>query len=60
MNLLYKNLGIIIDIGGGSMECVLIEKGKIKDFILFDVGMICIKEMFLDKDLDVKIVKVFI
>lgn len=50
----------MIDIGGGSMECVLIEKGKIKDFILFDVGMICIKEMFLDKDLEVKLVKVFI
>ncbi len=59
-NLLHKNSGITIDIGGGSTECALIEKGKIKDLISLDVGTIRIKEMFLDKDLEVKLAKAFI
>ncbi|WP_104747684.1 Ppx/GppA phosphatase family protein [Helicobacter cetorum] len=59
-NLLHKNSGITIDIGGGSTECALIEKGKIKDLVSLDIGTIRIKELFLDKALDVKLAKAFI
>ncbi|AFI04270.1 Ppx/GppA phosphatase family protein [Helicobacter cetorum] len=59
-NLLHKNSGITIDIGGGSTECALIEKGKIVELVSLDIGTIRIKELFLDKALDLKKARQFI
>lgn len=59
-NLSHNKSGIMVDIGGGSTECALIENGKIKDLISLDVGTIRLKELFFDKRLDLKEAKAFI
>jgi len=45
---------ITIDIGGGSTDIALIKNSKIIDTISIDIGTIKIKELFFDKNLDIK------
>mgnify|MGYP001150330924 CR=1 FL=1 len=59
-NLSHHKSGIMVDIGGGSTECAIIENGKIKDSISINLGTIRLKELFLDKNLDTKETKNFI
>lgn len=59
-NLSHRKDGITIDIGGGSTECALIEKGKIKDLISLNIGTIRLKELFFDKKKDIEEIKAFI
>lgn len=59
-NLLHTKNGITIDIGGGSTECALIQDGKIIDTISLNVGTIRIKELFFDKNAEIKKAKEFI
>lgn len=59
-NLSHNHDGIMVDIGGGSTECALIEDGKIKDMISLNIGTIRLKELFFDKKLDLKEAKRFI
>ncbi len=59
-NLLHHKDGITIDIGGGSTECALIEKGKIRDLISLNLGTIRLKELFFDKHLKASLAKDFI
>ena len=59
-NLLHAKNGVTIDIGGGSTECALIQDGKIIDTISLNVGTIRIKELFFDKNAEIKKAKEFI
>ncbi len=59
-NLSHQKDGIMVDIGGGSTECTLIENGKIKDVISLNLGTIRLKELFFDKKLDLKEAREFI
>lgn len=59
-NLLYKKDGVMIDIGGGSTECALIENGRLKQTISLNLGTIRLKELFWDKKVDRKQIKAFI
>ncbi|STP12155.1 guanosine-3',5'-bis(diphosphate) 3'-pyrophosphohydrolase [Helicobacter mustelae] len=59
-NLSHNRSGVMIDIGGGSTECALIENGKIKGLMSLDIGTIRIKELFFDKQLDLKEARAFI
>lgn len=49
LNLLPYESGITLDIGGGSTEFALIEKGKILHQASLNIGTIRLKELFLDK-----------
>lgn len=59
-NLSHNRSGIMVDIGGGSTECALIENGRIKELISLDLGTIRLKELFFDKRLDLKEARSFI
>ncbi len=59
-NLLYKKNGVMIDIGGGSTECALIENGRLKQTISLNLGTIRLKELFWDKKIDRKQIRNFI
>lgn len=59
-NLSHSRDGIMVDIGGGSTECALIENGRIKDMVSLNLGTIRLKELFFDKKLDLKEAKNFI
>ena len=59
-NLSHLKDGIMIDIGGGSTECVLIEKGRLKEMISLNIGTIRLKELFLDKKCSLKEMSLFI
>lgn len=59
-NLCHKKDGIVVDIGGGSTECTLIENGKIQDIVSLNLGTIRLKELFLDKRADKKSIRSFI
>jgi exopolyphosphatase/guanosine-5'-triphosphate,3'-diphosphate pyrophosphatase len=47
-NLLPFEEGITIDIGGGSSDLALIQKGKIVDSYSLNIGTVRIKELFFD------------
>ncbi len=51
---------ISVDIGGGSSDIALIEHGKIVDTISINIGTIKIKELFFDKNLNIKDASSFI
>jgi exopolyphosphatase/guanosine-5'-triphosphate,3'-diphosphate pyrophosphatase len=48
-NLLPVHSGISIDIGGGSSDMALIEKGHIVDTYSLNLGTVRLKELFFDK-----------
>ncbi|UFH58885.1 Ppx/GppA phosphatase family protein [Sulfurovum mangrovi] len=48
-NLLPVSEGITIDIGGGSADLALINKGKIVDTFSLNLGTVRLKELFFDK-----------
>jgi len=48
-NLLPLHDGITIDIGGGSSDIALIQKGQIIDSFSLNIGTVRIKELFFDK-----------
>lgn len=58
-NLSHRKDGIMIDIGGGSTECTLIEGGRIMQMISLDLGTIRLKELFWDKKIDKKQIRAF-
>jgi len=45
---------LTVDIGGGSTELAKIEDGKIVDTISINLGTVRIKELFFDKEIDIK------
>ncbi|ADV47156.1 Ppx/GppA phosphatase family protein [Nitratifractor salsuginis] len=51
LNLLPVEEGITVDIGGGSTDMALIQKGKIVETVSLDLGTVRIKELFTDKGL---------
>jgi exopolyphosphatase/guanosine-5'-triphosphate,3'-diphosphate pyrophosphatase len=51
-NLLPISDGISLDIGGGSSDITLIQKGKIIDSYSLNIGTVRIKELFFDHALD--------
>ncbi len=59
-NLLPLNDGITIDIGGGSSDMALIKKGEIVETFSLDLGTVRLKELFFDKDSDIKSVRHYI
>lgn len=59
-NLSHRRDGIMVDIGGGSTECALIESGRVRDVISLNIGTIRLKELFFDKKLDLKEARAFI
>ncbi|MGE4294966.1 MAG: Ppx/GppA family phosphatase [Campylobacterales bacterium] len=54
VNLLPLDEGITIDIGGGSTELALIQKGRVVDRISFNLGTVRLKELFFDSTPDVE------
>jgi exopolyphosphatase/guanosine-5'-triphosphate,3'-diphosphate pyrophosphatase len=48
-NLLYKENGISVDIGGGSCELALIRNKKVKKTFTLQLGTVRLKELFFDK-----------
>lgn len=60
VNLLPVTDGISIDIGGGSSDISLIEKGKIVDMYSLDIGTVRLKELFFDKQLPISEAKRYI
>ena len=49
LNLLHKNEGISVDVGGGSSELAVLRNHKIEALFSLDVGAIRFKELFFDK-----------
>lgn len=49
VNLLPIEDGLTVDIGGGSTELALIEKGRIKELYSLNIGTVRLKELFFDK-----------
>jgi len=49
-NLLHKESGISIDIGGGSCELALIKNRKIEKTFTLQLGTVRLKELFFDKN----------
>ncbi|MEF3191679.1 MAG: Ppx/GppA family phosphatase [Campylobacterales bacterium] len=54
VNLLPITDGITVDIGGGSTELALIEKGEIKETISLEIGTVRLKELFVDRGAGIK------
>lgn len=52
-NLLPKNNGITVDVGGGSSEFALLQDGNVIQTISLNIGTVRIKELFMDKE-DIK------
>lgn len=59
-NLLPVKDGITIDIGGGSTELALISNSTVIDTISLDLGTVRLKELFFDKEKDIKDAIIFI
>ena len=53
-NLLPVTEGITIDIGGGSSDMALIEKGHISDTYSLNLGTVRLKELFFDKGMSIE------
>ena len=53
-NLLPVKDGVTIDIGGGSTEFALIKDKRVLDTISLDLGTVRLKELFFDKDKNIK------
>jgi len=60
MNLLPIESGVTIDIGGGSADLSLIQKGKVVDTVSLDLGGVRLKELFRDKDKSFKEMQAFV
>lgn len=58
--LLHQNHGISIDVGGGSSECAVLDRGKIGELVSLNIGAIRIKELFFDGKNDLDGAKAFI
>jgi len=59
-NLLPISHGITIDIGGGSSDMALIEKGKIVETFSLDIGTVRLKELFFDSKSEIHNVREYI
>ncbi len=59
-NLLPVCDAVTIDIGGGSTELALIRDKKVIDTVSLDLGTVRLKELFSDKDADIKSALAFI
>ncbi|SFV54008.1 Exopolyphosphatase [hydrothermal vent metagenome] len=53
-NLLPLDSAVTIDIGGGSSDMALIEKGQIVDTFSLNLGTVRLKELFFDKECPVE------
>jgi exopolyphosphatase / guanosine-5'-triphosphate,3'-diphosphate pyrophosphatase len=61
INFLYPiSDAVTIDIGGGSTELAKIKKGKIVQTLSLDLGTVRLKELFFDKKISFKKLKLFI
>ncbi len=53
-NLLPVENGITVDIGGGSTELARIENKRVVETLSLDLGTVRLKELFSDRDADIK------
>lgn len=60
LNLLHKNEGMSIDVGGGSTEIAVLQNRKIQNLFSIDIGAIRVKELFFDKKEQIQQAKLFI
>lgn len=60
LNLLHKNEGISIDVGGGSSELAILKNHKIEELFSLDIGAIRFKELFFDKKEEIEQARAFI
>lgn len=54
VNLLPLDDGVTVDIGGGSTELALIRGGKIQETISFNLGTVRLKELFIDRNANIR------
>jgi len=59
-NLLAIDSAITVDIGGGSTDMALIVNGRVEDTYSLNLGTVRLKELFFDKQIDIKQARLFI